>query len=62
MELVAVLGDHVQALIMYRVTTGPFGDLTCGERITVRAGKIQTDHVAFDTFAIRMAQADRTPA
>ena len=43
MELIAVLGDDVQALIMYRVTTEPFGALTCGERLTVRAGKIVFD-------------------
>lgn len=62
MELIAVLGDQLQALLMYRVTTGPFGELMCGERITVRAGKIQSDQVAFDTFAIRAAQAGRTAA
>ncbi|MGH2885740.1 MAG: hypothetical protein ACRDPA_24085 [Solirubrobacteraceae bacterium] len=56
LEVIAVLGDDNQALIMYEVSTGPFGRLTCGERLTVRDGKIQTDRVAFDTFAIRMGR------
>lgn len=56
LEIVAALGDDEQAMIMYEVTTGPFGRLRCGERITVRDGKIQTDLLAFDTFAIRTAR------
>lgn len=57
LEIIAVLGDEEQAMIMYEVSTGPFGTLTCGEHLTVRSGKIQTDRLAFDTYAIRMAQA-----
>lgn len=57
LELIAALGDDEQALLMYRVTTAPFGELTCGERVTVREGRILTDELAFDTFAIRTARA-----
>lgn len=53
MRLIAVLGDAGQALIMYEVSTSPFGTLTCGEHLTVASGKITADRVAFDTFAIR---------
>lgn len=59
LTIVAAFGDDEQAVIMYEVTTGPFGRLTCGERVTVRGGKIQTDLLAFDTFAIRTGQAAR---
>ncbi|MDQ2876701.1 MAG: nuclear transport factor 2 family protein [Actinomycetota bacterium] len=59
LDIVAALGDDEQAVIMYRVSTGPFGTLACGERVTVREGKIETDLLAFDTFAIRTAQASR---
>ncbi len=57
LEIIAVLGDEEQAMIMYEVSTGPFGTLTCGEHLTVQEGKIQTDRLAFDTYAIRTAQA-----
>ena len=56
LKILAVLGDDAQALIMYEVTTGPFGTLTCAEHLTVRDGKIQTDRLTFDTYAVRKAQ------
>ncbi|MDQ2827198.1 MAG: nuclear transport factor 2 family protein [Actinomycetota bacterium] len=59
LDIVAAFGDDDQAVILYRVRTGPFGTLACGERVTVREGKIETDLLAFDTFAIRTAQAPR---
>lgn len=57
LDIVAAFGDEEQAVIMYQVSTEPFGTLTCGERVAVREGKIETDLLAFDTFAIRTAQA-----
>lgn len=54
---VAALGDDERAIIIYQVTTGPFGTLTCGERITVRDANIQTDLVAFDTFKTAPSRA-----
>ena len=57
LDIVAAFGDDEQAVIMYQVSTSPFGTLTCGERVTVRNGKIETDLLAFDTFAIRTAQS-----
>ena len=40
MKKLAALGDDAQALIMYEVTTGPFGILTCAEHLTVHDGQI----------------------
>ena len=60
LDIVAAFGDDEQAVIMYQVSTGSFGTLACGERVTVREGKIETDLLAFDTFAIRTAQAAGT--
>lgn len=59
MKILAALGDDAQALIMYEVTTGPFGTLTCAEQLTIRDGKIQTDKLTFDTYAVRKAQGGR---
>ena len=54
--IVAVLDDDGQALIMYEMTTGPFGTLRAAERLEIREGKIQTDTVVLDTYAIRTAE------
>ena len=56
LKVIAAAGDDTQALIMYEVTTGPFGTLTCAEHFTLRDGKIQTDRLTFDTFEVRKAR------
>ncbi len=61
LEVVAAFGDDDQCLIMYEVTTGPFGTLRCAECFTVKDGKIQTDRLTFDTFAVRKAAAGQAP-
>jgi hypothetical protein len=53
----AAFGDDDQALIMYEVTTGPFGVLTCAELLTIRGGKIQADRLTFDTYKVRQTSA-----
>ncbi|MDQ3929174.1 MAG: nuclear transport factor 2 family protein [Chloroflexota bacterium] len=60
MRVLAALGDDEQALIMYEVTTGPFGTLTCAEHLTFRNGKIVADRLTFDTYAVRMTQANQS--
>ncbi|MDQ3931195.1 MAG: nuclear transport factor 2 family protein, partial [Chloroflexota bacterium] len=55
MRVLAALGDDHQALIMYEVSTAPFGTLTCAEHLTIRNGKIVADRLTFDTYAVRMA-------
>lgn len=57
MQVVAAFGDDDQALIMYELSTGPFGSLRCAERFTVRDGKIRTDELTFDSYPIRQARA-----
>jgi len=37
------------------------GFLTCRRRLTVKVGKIQSDGVAFDAFAIRIANRSEAP-
>jgi hypothetical protein len=53
LNILAVLGDDRQAMIMYEVTTGPFGTLTCAEWLTFAQGKIANDRLTFDTFPMR---------
>ncbi len=62
MQVVAAFGDDEQGLIMYEVTTGPFGTLRCAECFTVTDGKIQTDKLTFDTYKIRAAAAGQAPS
>jgi hypothetical protein len=61
LHVIAALGDDDQSLIMYEVTTGPFGTLRCAECFTVKDGKIQTDTLTFDTFAFRKAAGAQAP-
>ena len=54
-EIVAVLGDGEQAMIMYDMATGPFGTLRAADRLVVRAGRIVSDELVFDTHEVRQA-------
>jgi hypothetical protein len=56
LKIRAAFGDDSQALIMYDVTTAPFGTLTCAELLTFRDGNIVTDLLTFDTYPMRQAQ------
>lgn len=53
--IVAVLGDDDQAMIMYDLVTGPFGTLRAADRLVVRAGRIVSDQLVFDTHEVRRA-------
>ncbi len=55
-NILSAFGDDEQAMIMYEVTTAPFGPLTCAEHLTVADGKIQKIRLTFDTYAIRKAR------
>lgn len=59
-KILAAFGDDTQALIMYELTTGPFGTLTCAEWHTYRDGKIATDLFTYDTFPVRGGAAAAT--
>jgi limonene-1,2-epoxide hydrolase len=62
MRLLAAFGDDDQALIMYELTTDPFGTIRGAERFAVRDGRIQTDLLTFDSHPIRQAREAATPA
>lgn len=57
MTLIAAFGDDRQAVIMYDMTTGPFGTLRAAEQLVISDGKIKTSKLVFDTHEVRKAQA-----
>lgn len=52
-HVLAAHGDATQALIMYDLLTQRFGPLACARLLTLRDGKIATDHLTFDSHPIR---------
>lgn len=58
LRILAAYGDDERALIMYELTTGPFGVLTCAKLLTIRNGKIQTDRLTFDSHEIKKARGN----
>ena len=54
-KIIAAFGDETQALLMYDLSTGPYGILTCAKHLTIKDGKITRDQLAFDSFPIRGA-------
>lgn len=61
LNVLAILGDDREAMIMYEVTTAPFGTLTCAEWLTFEQGKITNDRLTFDTFPMRGGAAAPSP-
>lgn len=59
MKVLAAFGDDQQALIMYEVTTDPYGPLVSAELLTVTDGKIHADKLTFDTYPVRQAATSR---
>lgn len=58
-KILAAFGDDHQVLIMYDVTTAPFGTMTTAELLTIQDGKIHADRLTFDTYPMRQAVASR---
>ena len=52
-RVLAAYGDATQALIMYELLTSRFGALTCAKLFTFHDGRIQTDRLTFDSYAVR---------
>jgi hypothetical protein len=52
-EILAALGDDQRAMIMYDLTTGPFGTLRAAEEFVICDGKITHDTLVFDTHQVR---------
>ena len=61
LKVIAALGDEERAIIMYDLTTGPFGRLRAAEDLVMRDGKITGDTLVFDTHPIREVRDARTP-
>jgi hypothetical protein len=58
LNILAAYGDEERALIMYELTTRPFGVLTCAKLLTIRDGKILRDRLTFDSHDIKKARGD----
>jgi SnoaL-like protein len=56
LQILAVLGDEERAMIMYDLTTGPFGTLRAAEDLVVSDGEIIRDRLVFDTHTVRRAR------
>jgi hypothetical protein len=61
LQILAALGTDERAMIMYDLTTGPFGRLRAAEDLVISEGKITRDTLVFDTHPIRMAREVSTP-
>ena len=62
LEILAVVGDDERAMIMYEVTTGPFGKLRAAEDFVFSGDKITRDTLVFDTHAMRGAREADAPS
>ena len=62
LEILAVVGNDERAMIMYEVTTGPFGTLRAAEDFVISGDKITRDTLVFDTHAVREAREAHTPS
>jgi len=56
LQILAAVGDDQRAMIMYEVSTGPFGTLRAAEHFVVSDGKITRDMLVFDTHELRRAR------
>ncbi len=55
-EVISVVGTQDRAMIMYDMTTAPFGTLRAAEHFVFENGKVSSDQLVFDTYAVRKAQ------
>ena len=61
LEVLTALGTDERAMIMYDLTTVPFGVLRAAEDFIISEGKISRDTLVFDTHAVRRAGEAPTP-
>jgi hypothetical protein len=61
-NIIAVLGDDERAMIMYDMTTGPFGTLRAVDNFVIRDGKIKSNILVFDTYELRKTMAAQAPS
>ena len=62
LEILTALGSDERAMIMYDLTTVPFGVLRAAEDFIISEGKITRDTLVFDTHKVRSAQGASAPA
>lgn len=55
-RIIAALGDDERAMLMYDMTTGPFGTLRAAEDLIISNGRITRDTLVFDAAELRRAQ------
>ncbi|MEU4396654.1 nuclear transport factor 2 family protein [Kribbella sp. NPDC023855] len=55
-EIIGAVGDERRALVMYEMTTTPYGVLAAADHFVVADGKITGNRLVFDTYPIRGAQ------
>jgi hypothetical protein len=53
---ISAVGDADRAIVMYEITTGPYGRMRAAEEFRIAEGKITQDTLVFDTYAIRGAR------
>lgn len=54
--VIAAVGDDERAMVMYDMTTAPFGVLRAVDCVVVSDGKIKSDTLVFDTHEVRKAE------
>ena len=56
-NIIGAFGDDQRAMIMYEMTTRPFGTLRAVDYLVIRNGKIESDILVFDSHDVRKTQA-----
>jgi hypothetical protein len=54
-NVIAVVSEGDRSIIMYDMTTGPFGVVRAAEHFVFENGKIKSDQLVFDTHEVRKA-------
>jgi hypothetical protein len=54
-EILGAVGDNERAMVMYELTTGPFGLIRAAEDFVMADGKISRNTLIFDTYELRSA-------
>jgi hypothetical protein len=62
MAIISEFADDEQVLMLYDLPIGPLGLVRCCDHFVIKGGKIQANHLLFDTAPFRQAQAAPRPA
>jgi SnoaL-like domain len=61
-DILSAVGDGERAIVMYDVSTRPFGVIKAAEEFVVSGGKICRNTLVFDTYEVRMVRAAQADA